>query len=84
MLLRPLLTLASVLLSVLVVSDVTADDDDILDYLPAILAGIPSVDNAGFVDQVVPGSMAADTIYTVTIRMQIPERLLGPKEQVII
>lgn len=68
---RLLLTVVSVLLSVLVVADVAADDDDILDYLPAILAATrPLVDNAEFVDQVVPGSMAADTIYTVTIRMR--------------
>lgn len=77
--LRPFFTLVSVLLSMLVVSNVAADDDDILDYLPAILAGkplsagsaiSPSVDNAEFVDQVVPGSMAADIVYTVTIRMR--------------
>lgn len=71
MFLRPSFTLVSVLLSMLIVSNATADDDDILDYLPAILAATrPLVDNAEFVDQVVPSSMAADITYTATIRMR--------------
>lgn len=78
MFLRSLLAVFSVLLSMLVVSQVAADDDDILDYLPAILikkAPSPSAppapgDNADFVSQVVPWFMALDSTYTVRVTMR--------------
>lgn len=78
MFLRSLSAVFSVLLSMLAVSQVAADDDDILDYLPAILtkkAPTPTApptlgDNADFVSQVVPSYMVLGSTYAVRITMR--------------